>query len=486
MTTPLRRPAAADRLAPAPPRARQRVVAREQERVLARVRRAAQARRRARAGPLAAVKVRVAAAMPKPAFATSNATVTARAFRPISSAPTAFRARSLASERTRAFKQTCGARKVTAARSSAVAVRAARSSSTTARAAPASFLAIARMPAANCGVATDGLARSSCYASGAMAWWRGAPRPFRVRPVFVPALVLGLVACGGQSSRRDERGLGGEGGTTSVGGTAGTLGGTDGGTIGVGGTVGSGGTDCIDCPPRPCTYAGRQYAVGESFPSDDGCNTCTCTEQGIGCTTIACPDTVCDWLQSEYESAVLRAKSCNPAQSSPRCEQLYPSTIPCGCQTFVNDGAELEPFLTEWNASECPQPPCVPCDIPTDAYCSELGLCQDSFSTPGCAITLMPSTVCDYGLPCDDARDCLQGHCYIPGTRENPICSKSCSGTNPCPSGSACITLDNAGSHCFIRCTSTEFCRSINAAPENPLDCVSFEAERVCIQSSEP
>jgi hypothetical protein len=326
-----------------------------------------------------------------------------------------------------------------------------------------------------------------------MAWWRGARRPFRVRAVVLSALVLALVACGGQSTRRDERGLGGDGGTASAGGTGGTLGGTDfggtsgvAGTSGVGGTVGVGGTDCIDCPPRQCAYSGRLYAIGESFPSDDGCNTCTCTEQGIGCTTIACPDMVCDWLQGEYETALLRAKSCNPAQSSPRCEQLYPSSIPCGCQTFVNDPAELEGLISEWSAYGCPQPPCPPCEFPNDAYCSELGLCEDTFSPPGCAITIMPSTVCDYGLPCDDARDCLQGHCYVPGTSRNPICSKSCSEANPCPAGSACITVGGTGSHCFIRCTSVEFCLSINAAPENPLDCVSFGVERVCIQRSEP
>jgi hypothetical protein len=326
-----------------------------------------------------------------------------------------------------------------------------------------------------------------------MAWWRGTRRQFRVRPAFLPALVLALVACGGQSSR-DERGQGGEGGTTNAGGTGGTLGGTDvggtdfGGTSGVGGRAGVGGTDCIDCPPRPCTYSGRQYTVGQSFPSDDGCNTCTCTTQGIGCTTIACPpDMLCDWLPLEYDAALMRAKSCNPAQSSPRCELLYPSAIACGCLTFVNDAAELEALHGQWNTYGCPQPPCQqPCEPPTDAYCSERGLCEDSFSPPECGAPRMPSTVCDYGLPCDDARDCLQGDCYVPGTGENPICSKGCSLTNPCPTGSACITVGSELSHCFIRCTSSESCRSINAAPENPLDCISIGVERVCIQRSEP
>ena len=30
------------------------------------------------------------------------------------------------------------------------------------------------------------------------------------------------------------------------------------------------------------------YTVGDTFPSSDGCNTCTCTAQGIACTLRAC------------------------------------------------------------------------------------------------------------------------------------------------------------------------------------------------------
>ena len=33
---------------------------------------------------------------------------------------------------------------------------------------------------------------------------------------------------------------------------------------------------------------GGPYKLGESFPSLDGCNTCTCTKDGIVCTEMAC------------------------------------------------------------------------------------------------------------------------------------------------------------------------------------------------------
>ncbi|XP_062598219.1 papilin-like [Saccostrea cucullata] len=38
-----------------------------------------------------------------------------------------------------------------------------------------------------------------------------------------------------------------------------------------------------------CVYNGRKYKVGERFPSEDGCNTCTCNSNGgVGCTEKAC------------------------------------------------------------------------------------------------------------------------------------------------------------------------------------------------------
>ena len=38
-----------------------------------------------------------------------------------------------------------------------------------------------------------------------------------------------------------------------------------------------------------CSYAGKNYNSGASFPSTDGCNTCTCeASRGIDCTLAAC------------------------------------------------------------------------------------------------------------------------------------------------------------------------------------------------------
>lgn len=48
----------------------------------------------------------------------------------------------------------------------------------------------------------------------------------------------------------------------------------------------------LGCPgpsPGPCSYNGHDYKVGETFPSEDGCNICSCQAGGsVTCTERAC------------------------------------------------------------------------------------------------------------------------------------------------------------------------------------------------------
>lgn len=51
--------------------------------------------------------------------------------------------------------------------------------------------------------------------------------------------------------------------------------------------------DCIDPNPPTdgCSDGKTNFAIGASFPSPDGCNNCSCTKEGIVCTEKACaPD----------------------------------------------------------------------------------------------------------------------------------------------------------------------------------------------------
>lgn len=52
-------------------------------------------------------------------------------------------------------------------------------------------------------------------------------------------------------------------------------------------------TGCTSISSTPssvaCEYQGITYSEGERFPAEDGCNTCTCGEDGqVACTELAC------------------------------------------------------------------------------------------------------------------------------------------------------------------------------------------------------
>ena len=43
---------------------------------------------------------------------------------------------------------------------------------------------------------------------------------------------------------------------------------------------------------KTCTYNGVEYSEGEGFPSDDGCNSCSCVGGEVACTLMACNDDI--------------------------------------------------------------------------------------------------------------------------------------------------------------------------------------------------
>ena len=46
----------------------------------------------------------------------------------------------------------------------------------------------------------------------------------------------------------------------------------------------------LDIPllTKRCEYGGKTYASGDSFPDEDGCNSCSCEDGQIACTLMAC------------------------------------------------------------------------------------------------------------------------------------------------------------------------------------------------------
>lgn len=115
---------------------------------------------------------------------------------------------------------------------------------------------------------------------------------------------------------------------------------------------------CSACVPddpasEPSCYAdANTYAPGDSFPSADGCNTCSCLEDGqIGCTERACQPslTLCGGIQGlqcadgEY-CDFARATACGSGDQLGECRVLPQScdsrySPVCGCdqKTYGND-----------------------------------------------------------------------------------------------------------------------------------------------------
>ena len=102
--------------------------------------------------------------------------------------------------------------------------------------------------------------------------------------LLVVPLVLGARDCERDEPDDDEC----DGGPCESGGEAGGGAGVGGRGAGTGGgnTGGRGGSNGGG---DGCLYGGERYDVGDSFPSDDGCNSCSCTAGGqVACTLRAC------------------------------------------------------------------------------------------------------------------------------------------------------------------------------------------------------
>ncbi|MEY3212964.1 MAG: hypothetical protein RIT28_3445 [Pseudomonadota bacterium] len=42
------------------------------------------------------------------------------------------------------------------------------------------------------------------------------------------------------------------------------------------------------CAPAHCEVDGVPHNIGDTYPCGDGCNTCTCTRDGVTSTRLAC------------------------------------------------------------------------------------------------------------------------------------------------------------------------------------------------------
>jgi len=112
------------------------------------------------------------------------------------------------------------------------------------------------------------------------------------------------------------------------------------------------------------------HLVGESWEAEDGCNTCSCTTEGVVCTELECLDD-CEKIQAAYADLVAGAKAC---EADVECQALWGQ---CGvglggCYEVVNQSISQQELTqlgqmfndagcTMW-VCDCMPPPLVTCD----------------------------------------------------------------------------------------------------------------------------
>jgi len=143
-----------------------------------------------------------------------------------------------------------------------------------------------------------------------------------------------------------------------------------------------------------CTYGGKTYADGATFPAADGCNTCSCSTAGMTCTTTACPLT----------DGGATMGGCRPGQDQTCNENPAISSLRGKCQ----------PDGTCVCASGAPNP--------------TTGRCPDPIT--GCEIH--PGEVLPFGTTFTCADGCNYCHCSMGGTVDKTVIGCPDGGANAC------------------------------------------------------
>jgi hypothetical protein len=90
----------------------------------------------------------------------------------------------------------------------------------------------------------------------------------------------------------------------------------------------------------------------------------------------------CAELPTLNAAAIAAARSCDPAAGPDQCQVAVRLSLPCGCQTYVNDGTDVNVLYSEWQAQGCTAAGCTAgCAVETPRVCNATdggaGVCEE-------------------------------------------------------------------------------------------------------------
>lgn len=124
---------------------------------------------------------------------------------------------------------------------------------------------------------------------------------------------------------------------------------------------------------KTCSYGGEVYTPGERFPAADGCNTCSCGEDGaVGCTLMACA--ACSYGGKVYTPGETfpATDGCNTckcaADGSVACTKMACASCSYAGKTYKP--GDVFPALDGCNSCQCGATGAVSCTEKACTTCS--------------------------------------------------------------------------------------------------------------------
>ena len=156
---------------------------------------------------------------------------------------------------------------------------------------------------------------------------------------------------------------------------------------------------CADAGSTECLYAGKPYPVGASFPTSDGCNTCTCTTGGmIACTQKACADS------GTPTDASTDGTCFDPGGALVLCDGGSKGVCTPGADQTCNDDIAVNSIIGKCRSDGS-------CDCGNSAINPMTGRCLAGTATPACTYNGVTYTV-GSKFTCSTAPTCDTNLCY--------------------------------------------------------------------------